>query len=54
MGIAIEIPSGILCSAIAKDNFKPKLVLVTVEAYVATPSGMLWIIKVIVEIRPNL
>ena len=49
----MEIPSGILCKAIAKDSCIPSDVSVVVDAYVVIPSGMLWIIKTKAEIIPK-
>lgn len=50
----MEIPSGMLCKAIAKANFKPNSWLDVVEIKVVIPSGILWSIKTIVVIIPSL
>ena len=54
IGIAIDIPSGILCKAIAIANFIPKVVFEVVEIKVVIPSGILCNIKTIIEIIPSL
>ena len=54
MGIAIEIPSGILCSAIEIARIRPSLASIFDEINVVIPSGILWIIKAITEIIPSL
>lgn len=43
-----------LCSAIAMASLIPSLEFTEVEMKVVIPSGMLWIIKTIIEIIPNL
>ena len=53
MGMAIEIPSGILWIAIAIDKVSPNFKLLVVVRKVMIPSGMLWIIKVIIDIIPS-
>lgn len=50
----MEIPSGILCSAMAMANLIPNLEFTDVEMKVVIPSGILWIIKTIIEITPSL
>ena len=52
--MAIDIPSGILCKAIASASFIPKLVFLLVEIKEVIPSGILCSIKTIADIIPSL
>ena len=54
MGIAIVIPSGILCRAIAVVNFIPKLIFLVVDIYVIIPSGILCNMIANIDINPIL
>lgn len=54
MGIAIEIPSGMLCRAIEIASISPSLVSIFDETNVVIPSGILCNIKAITEMIPNL
>ena len=48
----MEIPSGILCKAIAKERVIPRLVLEVVDRKVAIPSGMLCAMMASIETIP--
>ena len=54
MGRDIDIPSGILCNAIAIDKVIPNFKLCVVAMYVAIPSGILCIMMAIIDITPTL
>ena len=54
IGIAMAIPSGILCRAIAKATDMPKPISWYPETKVAIPSGKLCSINAIVDTKPTL
>ena len=54
MGTDTDIPSGILCKAMAMVRDKPKLILLVVDINVAIPSRMLCNIITSIDIIPTL
>ena len=54
MGILIDIPSGMLWSAIAMVREIPRDMFLLVDIKVIIPSGMLWMMMAIIEMIPIL
>lgn len=54
MGMAIDIPSGMLCRAMDMASERPNLVFLVVVIKVMIPSGMLCNMRVMHDINPTL